>query len=324
MCESPLLAWVDLETVTATGKNPILFKLPDSVYQLACAAGQVSSRYKQIQIPCGKCFQCRKSRAYDLTVRAVFESRCYDHNSFITLTVNDDNLLKVFPNGVEHRPWQLFAKRLRKLIGPFRFLMCAEYGSKSNRPHYHAIIFGHEFHDEVSSDDGCSFIPSARLQACWPFGHVQVSDVNENRIAYVAGYTLKDYQLGRDRDWYTTRGLSLPYVRWSRRPGLGFYYFDMYWSTLIKSNSTWKDGDLVKSYHQEFVLGKRLSWFNIRYFNEKLALSSPELSAKIRAANQDYLLHQSFTEQLIKHDDIRRNTLTNLYRLSQKERNCDC
>jgi hypothetical protein len=41
-------------------------------------------------------------------------------------------------------------KRLRKKIQPLkiRFFHCGEYGDKTRRPHYHALIFGYGFPDK--------------------------------------------------------------------------------------------------------------------------------------------------------------------------------
>ena len=40
-------------------------------------------------------------------------------------------------------------KRLRKKLHPLkiRFFHCGEYGDKTRRPHYHALIFGYSFPD---------------------------------------------------------------------------------------------------------------------------------------------------------------------------------
>jgi hypothetical protein len=40
--------------------------------------------------------------------------------------------------------FQKFMKRLRDRIKPLkiRFFHCGEYGDKTRRPHYHALIFG--------------------------------------------------------------------------------------------------------------------------------------------------------------------------------------
>lgn len=320
MCENPIQAWQDLERTTANGSNPILFSLPKDTYDLIVASGHVSKRYREISLPCGHCFSCRRDRAWELTVRASFESRCYDDNSFITLTCADEFLPQVFPSGVCHRPWQLFAKRLRKLVGPFRYLMCAEYGSKTCRPHYHAIIFGHNLVDVGLLPDG-TFVPSLKVARCWPYGHVQCDLVNEARLAYVAGYTLKDYQLGRTRQWYNDRGLNLPYVKWSRRPGLGLAYFERFYSSLCKSKIDWRDCQKLTTHHFEGIFGVKKRSFQSRYFFEKLELLDPGLYDKILVDQETARLHpKSLIELQSRIDDSLRRSRCQQYALSLKDR----
>lgn len=70
----------------------------------------------------------------------------YDDSIFITLTYTDDMLPA---NGsLVKTHLQKFFKRLRKNISVqdknrrIRYFACGEYGEKSQRPHYHAIVFG--------------------------------------------------------------------------------------------------------------------------------------------------------------------------------------
>lgn len=285
MCEHPVTAWLDTGAVTETGKHPLLFKLPPSEQQHYIRTGEYTGRYKEYLLPCGKCFGCKKQHAWNITVRASFEARCYDFNSFITLTCADQYLSEVFPYGVRHRPWQLFAKRLRKKIGKFRYLMCAEYGSRSRRPHYHAIIFGHRFVDVCMLPDG-NFVPSKVIAECWPYGHIQVADVNEHRVAYVAGYTLKDYQTGRDDKWYLDRFLNPPYVRWSRRPGLGAAYFDRHWSHLVKHQDKFLHNEHYDQYFTSAIFRGSEVGVACRYFSDRLQLHSPSLYDKIKLSQE--------------------------------------
>lgn len=183
-CLSPKIAFYD----TRVSPARVLFKPPSVVERFWSDA--LPDGVSTIALPCGKCFACRLSRCLDVTVRAVAESRMHEFSSFITLTASDSNLSDVFPNGLCHRPFQLFAKRLRKRIGKFTFLMCGEYGSQTLRPHYHVVVFGHRFVDGFIRDN--CWIASRVLSECWPFGNITVDDVNINRLAYVAGYVAKD------------------------------------------------------------------------------------------------------------------------------------
>ncbi len=60
------------------------------------AAAWVNNRinYKEIEVPCGKCFFCQKKWSNGWAVRCVLESKKYLNNIFITLTYNENNLPK--------------------------------------------------------------------------------------------------------------------------------------------------------------------------------------------------------------------------------------
>ena len=126
-----------------------------------------------IQVPCGQCIGCRLERSRQWAMRCVHEAQLHDYNSFITLTYDDQHL----PQNASLRKedFQKFMKRLRKELDyPIRFFHCGEYGENAfkgkfssqpsvkrkqmkhleqyklsalGRPHYHAIIFGHDFPD---------------------------------------------------------------------------------------------------------------------------------------------------------------------------------
>lgn len=296
-CLRPKLAYLDERTTPAR----VLFKPPF----LSELTDRLPSGVRSVSLPCGKCWACQRQRAFEITVRAVAESRCHDFSSFITLTVDNDSLPFVFPNGLEHRPWQLFAKRLRKAIGPFRFLMCGEYGSKFLRPHYHAIIYGHLFRDTaINQDSSCT--PSVVLQRSWPFGFVQVSDASVNRIAYCAGYTLKDGCLGRDDSYWDSRGLGRPYVLWSRRPSLGRSYFLRY------------RADITSDKGFTFVLNGRQTHIGGRYFLRLLDLTDPDQSAIIRANRLEALFSEDSITPIMRHCDASRKAAFQIHEAQRK------
>lgn len=226
------------------------------------------SGVRSIQIPCGKCFLCRQSRAFDIMVRAVAESRMHDFTSFVTLTVSDDCIHDVFPfRKLVRRPYQLFLKRLRKRIGKFRYLLCGEYGALSGRPHYHLLIFGHRFVDGCVLSDN-SYCDSRVIQECWPNGHITCTDCTPERIAYVSGYQLKgDID---DSDFPQ-------FVVWSRRPGLGFSWFRRYWRDMVNNGFT-------------FRLNGSDVHVSCRYFYSKLELLSPADFDKLKSSRLEGLV----------------------------------
>ena len=82
---------------------------------------------------------------------------------------------------LEPRDLTLFMKRLRKRIGKrkIRFFAVGEYGDKSQRPHYHLILFGlsHTFANLI---DGC-----------WNHGFTYTKECDAGTSRYIAGYVTK-------------------------------------------------------------------------------------------------------------------------------------
>lgn len=146
------------------------------------------------QLPCGKCTECLLERARDWSVRCVHESKMHTDNCFITLTYSDENL----PSDAKlnYFDFQLFMKRLRSYtknqnIG---FFMCGEYGEQTNRPHYHACIFGHDFSDKIKIREnmhGDQIWSSKILNEIWGLGHTELGSVTQKSASYVARYILK-------------------------------------------------------------------------------------------------------------------------------------
>ena len=96
-------------------------------------------------VPCNKCIVCKNKKIRDWNARMMCETQLYDVPPlFVTLTYNDD-FLPLF--GLEKRDIQLFIKRLRERLeylgfpNKLRYVFCGEYGTKTQRAHYHGIIW---------------------------------------------------------------------------------------------------------------------------------------------------------------------------------------
>lgn len=155
-----------------------------------------STGQRDLTVACGQCIGCRLERSRQWAIRCMHEAQLHDLNTFITLTVNDDSAEKIFPGGsLTYRPWQLFIKRLRKNTRQkIRFYMCGEYGEQSERPHYHAALFGYSPADKIAFKRGINgFVlwRSPQLEQLWPYGHVTLGDVNFETAAYIARYVMK-------------------------------------------------------------------------------------------------------------------------------------
>lgn len=99
-------------------------------------------------VPCGKCVMCRIAKRREWTLRLIHESMYWEDSVFLTLTYDDEHVPEDF--SLKKRDLQLFIKRLRRRLNDrkIRYFACGEYGDESQRPHYHAIVFGLSLHEE--------------------------------------------------------------------------------------------------------------------------------------------------------------------------------
>lgn len=132
--------------------------------------------FRLIPVPCGKCPECVKSKINSWTFRIDKEIEVSTNPLFVTLTYNDENVPKVVDEDtgeilqtLRKRDVQLFLKRLRKSYAKFsskqiRYYLVGEYGSKSRRPHYHAIILNLDKPELIQSAWGLGFDKSPMLR----------------------------------------------------------------------------------------------------------------------------------------------------------------
>lgn len=150
-----------------------------------------SQETKYVQVPCGKCPECLKRRTASWAHRLEMESKRWPTMYFITLTYSNETV-PITNNGfLTLRPKDLtdFWKRLRKRCGKLKYYACGEYGSRTKRPHYHAIVFCSHgiFEDDIVQS--------------WPFGLIHFGDVTPASIRYTVQYYDKgEWQPQHKRD----------------------------------------------------------------------------------------------------------------------------
>lgn len=154
---------------------------------------------------CGQCLPCRIKIRREKTTRLRLEACLYKSSSFVTLTYADAPA-----DGVSVRDYQLFMKRWRKALLPFRlrFYGVAEYGSRFGRPHYHFVFFGIPACDETRR----------ALHQAWGHGHIDVEEFTDGRAAYIAGYVIDKLTDVNDE---RLCGLNAEFSTGSTQPGLG-------------------------------------------------------------------------------------------------------
>lgn len=194
-----------------------------------------------IAVPCGKCPNCLESRRGDWSLRLAIELEHSTGAHFVTLTYNDENIY-INENGapsVLKKDMQDYMKRLRKTTTTkLRYYTIGEYGTKTQRPHYHILLFnypkGKDHHITTS----------------WlGKGHTKVGTVTAASIHYVTKYHVNKSHFPE---------LANPSFALMSQ-GIGKDY--------IKTHKNYHDGNINKAYYTD--LGgtpRRLP----RYLKDKL------------------------------------------------------
>ncbi|UPW41755.1 replication initiator protein [Peromfec virus RodF7_16] len=228
--------------------------------------------FQYIEIPCGRCFECRQRYASDWSIRCYHESILHEENTFLTLTYSDEFLPPA--SSLRQRDVQLFLKRLRKSIAPkkIRYFYCGEYGPKTLRPHYHLLLFNYYPKDAVkvqaSKKEGYA---SAEIMRLWPFGYHILGNAGYASARYVARYCLKKSSaplriLGREPE----------FMRMSRRPGLGFEFLQKYQTDIYPRDYVVVEGNIVSKpprYYDNKLKEYDLALYQ-RIHNERLSHKS--------------------------------------------------
>lgn len=133
-----------------------------------------------LTVPCGHCNFCLSNRRADWSFRLFQEQKVSQSAHFLTLTYDDANV----PQGDDclslcKKDIQLFTKRMRKRNGSkLRYYTVGEYGTQTQRPHYHSIMFNIE--PKVLN----------ALHEIWDLGQTHIGAVNSASIHYVTKYVI--------------------------------------------------------------------------------------------------------------------------------------
>lgn len=186
----------------------------------------LTAENEPMKIPCGGCINCRAQDRLQWALRCRLEAQLYTNNTFATLTFNDENL----PPSLELRHLQLFYKKLRKELAKqqrkLRHFSCGEYGDKTHRPHYHAILFGLHHEKDKHLIEGAWTTNDPKQHV--PLGHVRLGPADIGGIHYIVGYEVK--KLGQanheelehvDETTGEITALKPPFRTMSKKPGLG-------------------------------------------------------------------------------------------------------
>lgn len=172
----------------------------------------ISKELASFAFPCRKCLACRLNIAREKAIRCIHEAKTHEHNIFLTLTYNDDH---VGDGRLNYLDFQLFMKRLRKHVIKnihdkenqkllnISFMVTGEYGDKTKRPHWHAIIFNYRPKDQkhkYTSHSNEQVFTSQELTDLWGKGNVEYGSVTMESAGYVARYSAKKLSHGKDNE----------------------------------------------------------------------------------------------------------------------------
>lgn len=228
------------------GKYPLVFTARDAQTDVP------------MDVPCGQCIGCKLERSRQWAMRLMHENQLHEQSAFLTLTYAPEKLPR--HGSLVKKHFQDFMKRYRFWLEhkKLRFFHCGEYGENFGRPHYHALIFGHDFADKehkFTTKRGDKVYTSDKLNELWTHGLCSIGNVTFESAAYVARYVTKKITGKKALHHYNNIDLntgeilserSPEYVTMSRRPGIGKSWFEKYSSDVFPHDEVVLRGSKMK------------------------------------------------------------------------------
>jgi hypothetical protein len=166
-------------------------------------------RHVKTAVPCGKCPSCLLSKSAEWTVRLYHEEKSSKNSYFLTLTyapefypgyLRKDHLQKLF------KRYRIAAFRKYGYSGSlspseFKYYAIGEYGERTNRAHYHAILFN---------------VDIVLLCKKWEYGYKYVGRAQKESINYCTSYVIAKKRFGGHKFAppfsIMSKGLGLSYI----------------------------------------------------------------------------------------------------------------
>lgn len=224
--------------------------------------------FKFSETGCQKCEICRIEKSKDWATKGYCEGETWKNKCFVTLTYNGENLpsdrklrrsdiqkfwkdlryhlykktKKTSKNKVDlelerNHMEEIYSNELEDVFGansrrknryPVRYINCGEYGPKTKRPHYHAVIFNFKPFDMrrlMRDRRGYWVYTSNKLNKIWDKGYVIVEHANYTTCAYVARYTTKKYDRTPEEQEKMKAKKQIEFIGASSLGFIGYYYW---------------------------------------------------------------------------------------------------
>lgn len=263
-------------------------------------------------LSCGQCIGCRLEKSRQWATRCVHETKLWPENSSITLTYNNENIPQ--HKNLNYKDYQLFMKRLRKHYPDktIRFYMSGEYGEQDGRPHYHAILFNHDFQDKIhytKTPQGHILYTSPTLEKLWTKGYSTIGEANFETAAYVARYIMKKITGEQAKKYYEITletgeiiNKKQEFNNMSRRPGIGQNWLKKY------KKDIYPTGTLIINAHKARpprYYDQQYKKTNPRQYANMIAKRAQEALTKIND-NNDQRLHAKQTVKQAQLEQLKR------------------
>lgn len=300
---------------------------------------EIGSKLRYQLIPCRHCWACHLNYAKDWATRLTYECKYHEHRYFITLTYDEEHLplfesmkyidkdgqVSIFENdgtwtgSLVPEDMTKFIKKLRKFynVDGIKYFYAGEYGEKTERPHYHMILFGaplnmknwHSFH--IDGNHKLHWKDSD-IEKMWGKGMIDIAEVEWASCAYVARYCMKKINNENDSVEYAKVGKIKEYVRMSRRPGIGVRYYnehkhDIYENDEVIITTAKGNADVIKppkAFDKRFKEEYPEEWESIKASREACAERSRKLEKELTQGITDMERYERKAQKLMKIDQL--------------------
>lgn len=249
-----------------------------------------------VLLPCRKCINCQLNRSQEWAIRNTLESKDYDKNQclFITLTYDNDNVshlkCKVINknNGkssvvlsLRKLDLQHFIKKLRNVFNDkkIRFFACGEYGGITLRPHYHILLYGlsiddikvkhykdksYSFEEKYETKNGVFYYSELLEHEIWSKGFVDLSTFSTFTASYVSRYcTKKAGDIKKLQHFVFENGFQDVFNLMSTKPGIAKNYF------IKNMDKIYKDDEFLYHFDDKTIKLKPFAYFDKLYDIER-------------------------------------------------------
>lgn len=184
-----------------------------------------------VAVPCGKCYNCKRRRIAQWSLRLIKEQEVSTSAHFLTLTydslhvpITENGFMTLCKNSKQNEQLkklekrvhgesdisiQAFFKRLRyyeqeyeqlyerktnKIVTrkSIRYYLAGEYGAVRKRPHYHCILFNLSSITSIEKAWATAVMQNGVAIDWISFGSFDIQEVNSNTIEYTLKYICKD------------------------------------------------------------------------------------------------------------------------------------